>query len=227
MINSPLKVKYIFILILTVFLSSCFEIIEEVNVNDDGSGRLSYTLNLSQSRTKINSISILDSLNGHKIPDENDIRLKISEVLHLIEKTDGISNVSEDLNFQDYIFKFSCEFSDSYALNEATKIVKSAYEIEDPNSNSDDHFTFDETNKSFRRKGDYKGEADLDKVKEDDLSMLKNAEFTGIYRFQSEIKSASNSVTRISPNRKAAMMKFKVIDLINKKENIENTITLK
>lgn len=221
------SMKYLFLTFLIVSLSSCFEIIEEVNVNNDGSGALSYTVNLSQSRTKINSLMMLDSLNGYKIPDENDIRLKINEVLNLIEKTEGISNLTQKLNFQDFVFEFSCDFADPNALNEATKIVKSVYEINDPYANSDDHFTFNSSSKSFRRKGDYSGEADLDKVKEEDLALLKNAEFTGIYRFQSEIYSASNTGTRISPNRKAAMMKAKVLDLMTKKQNIENIITLK
>tara|TARA_B100000795_G_scaffold70142_1_gene49057 strand:+ start:72902 stop:73564 length:663 start_codon:yes stop_codon:yes gene_type:complete len=218
--------KYLILIILAFSLSSCFEIIEEVNVNNDGSGALSYTVNLSQSRTKINSLMLLDSIKGQKIPDENDLRIKINEVLELMEKTEGITNLKQELNFNDYIFKFSCDFAHTNALNEATRIVKSAYDINDPYANSDDHFTFDSSSKSFRRKGDYSDEADLEKVKQQDLALLKNAEFTGIYRFQSDINSVSNTETRISPNKRAAMIKVNVLDLMTKKYTLENIITL-
>ncbi|MFK7755911.1 MAG: hypothetical protein AB8B53_03145 [Flavobacteriales bacterium] len=219
--------KYILLFSLTILLTSCLEIIEEVDLKNDGSGKLSYTLNLSQSKTKINSVMLLDSINGQKIPTQAEIKLKLNEVIDLINDTDGISNVSKSLDFSNYIFKFSCDFSNPEALNRATVIVKNEYRIKDPYANSDDHYTFSSSSKTFRRKGDYQGQADLDKIKEEDLALVEKAQYTGIYRFESEIASASNTDTKISPNKKAAMLRYKAVDLATGKKQIENTITLK
>lgn len=218
--------KYSLLILPILFLSSCLEILEEVNLKNDGSGTLSYTINLSQSKTKINSIMLLDSINGHKIPQEIDIRSKVSEVLTLIEKTDGVSNSKSNLDFDNLIFKFSCDFENVSALNNATDLIKKAYDLKDPHNNSNDHFTFDSSSNSFRRKGDYMGEANLDKIKEEDLASMKDAEFTAIYRFESEIISISNSDGRISPNKKATMLKYPLMDIVTQKKSIENKVIL-
>jgi len=232
LISSPESIlkysmKYLLVLLLSVFLCSCLEIIEEVDLKNDGSGKLSYTINLSQSKSRINSIMLLDSINGQKIPTEIEIKSKLNEVITFIEMTEGISNVSKTSDFENYIFKFSCDFSDVEALNAATEIVKKKYNIKDPYANTDDHFTYSNQSKTFRRKGDYNGQADLEKVKEEDLALIQKAQYTGIYRFESEILSASNSDTKISPNKKAAMLKYKAADIATGKKKIENTITLK
>jgi len=44
-------------------LSSCFEIVEEITMNDDGSGNILMTLNFSRSKSKIKSILLMDSIN--------------------------------------------------------------------------------------------------------------------------------------------------------------------
>jgi len=218
--------RYIFFTFLALSLTGCLEIIEEVNLNDDGSGELIYTLNLSQSKTKINSIQLLDSLNGMKIPDENDIRTKANETLAVIKNMAGISKADVEFNFDDYIFKFNCSFNNVEALNNAAVVLKETYNIKDPYANDDNHYTFDRSSKVFRRKGDYSGKADLSEVEDDDLALLENANFTGIYRFNSEIKSVTNEDAKVSPNRKATMIKVKIVDLITKRKKIENTAYL-
>lgn len=219
--------KFLLLLIPITLFCSCLEIIEEVNLKKDGSGTLAYTINLSQSKTKINSVMLLDSINGIKIPTEDDVRSKINEVLDLVVKTKGISNATKTLDFENYIFNFSCDFENTMALNKASELIKNAYNIHDPLQNTDDHFSYDSLNKTFRRKGDYKSETDLDTIKEDDLALMNEAEFTAIYRFEGEIKTVSNKDARISPNKKATMLKYPLMDLVSQKKQLENTIILK
>lgn len=220
--------KNLFLVLCSVFfLSSCFEIIEEIDLNSDGSGALTYTLNLSQSKTKINSIMLLDSLNGHKIPDKSLIRSKISEVLVKIKSAEGLSNVKSSQDFDNYIFTFSCNFKDAEALNKASEYIKESYNIKDPNLNSSDHFSYNTSSKTFRRKGDYKGKAEPKEMQGEEFAGLDNAEFTAIYRFDQEVKSASNSNAKISPNNKAVMLKYKAMEVATGKKSIENTITFK
>lgn len=225
--QSKSLLKLLTALSICVVLTGCFEVIEEVNLNADGSGSLSYTVNFSQSKTKINSALLLDSINGFKIPDEQQVNAKIDEVLNKLKKVEGLSQVKATRNFDDYIFTFSCNFSDVEKLNNASKYLNDTYGLKDKEMATASHFTFNNQTNTFKRRGDYKSKADPDVVDSEMLSSLEKAEFTSIYRFSTEVKSVSNSDAKISPNRKAVMLKHKAMDVATGKETIENTITLK
>ena len=63
-----MKLMIYILSIITVFsISSCIEIIDDLTLNSDGTGSFKYTINLSASKIKINSILALDSLDGKKI----------------------------------------------------------------------------------------------------------------------------------------------------------------
>ncbi len=219
--------KIVFLFAILLLFSGCFEIIEEVELNEDGSGSLTYTLNLSQSKTKINSALLMDSLGGYKVPDEQEIKNKISEVINKLKKSEGLTNVKSQQNFEDYIFTFSCDFKNIQNLNQAAKYLNDSYKIHDQNLSSATHFLFDKKNNVFRRKGDYGEKADPSQVEDEMLSALKKAEFTSIYRFNQEVKSVSNEAAKISPNNKAVMLNHKALEIATGKQSIENTIILK
>ena len=66
------------LLVFSLFgLTSCIEIIDDVTVNNDGSGSLKYTINLSASKVKINSILALDSLEGRPVPSKEELEERI------------------------------------------------------------------------------------------------------------------------------------------------------
>ena len=58
--------KTIISILLLFLLSSCIEIIDDISMNNDGSGTFKYSINLSQSKVKVNSYLALDSINGEK-----------------------------------------------------------------------------------------------------------------------------------------------------------------
>jgi hypothetical protein len=67
--------------ILIIFLyTSCFEIIEEVNMNEDGTGSFNFTINMSQSKIQINSMFLLDSVNGRPMPKKEDFEKALRRV---------------------------------------------------------------------------------------------------------------------------------------------------
>lgn len=65
----------LFSLILT--LTSCIELVDDLTINSDGSGQWTFTINASESKTKVEAIFSLDSLNGRRIkkPDELEAEL--------------------------------------------------------------------------------------------------------------------------------------------------------
>ncbi|MEC3880624.1 hypothetical protein [Parapedobacter sp. 10938] len=72
------RILPVLLLPLCALFSSCFQLIKEMTVNSDGSGTFALTANLSQSRSKLASVMLLDSINGHKVPSKPDVRKEIS-----------------------------------------------------------------------------------------------------------------------------------------------------
>jgi hypothetical protein len=89
-----MKHRIYFLIIGLVFgLTSCIEIIDDVTIHNDGSGTYKYTVNLSASKVKINSILALDSLDGKKVPSKEDIENDFLDVIESLKKKSGITNV--------------------------------------------------------------------------------------------------------------------------------------
>ncbi|VTP97448.1 hypothetical protein [Sphingobacterium daejeonense] len=117
-------IKKVYLLFIGVFismsLSSCFDIVEEINMKSDGSGAIVGTLNMSKSRTKVSSLMKLDKIDGFKIPNQAEIRKQVTTLVQLLKNTKGISNVKYKLDFTNYIASISCDFQDVNALNAYT-----------------------------------------------------------------------------------------------------------
>ena len=83
----------LFLFLFLASLSSCIEILDDITFNADGSGELNYTINLSSSKLKINSILALDTLSGKKVPNKEEIQAKVSELLKVLNCQEGLSDV--------------------------------------------------------------------------------------------------------------------------------------
>ena len=78
--------KHVTILLLLFIMPSCIEILDDIKFNIDGSGTFKYTVNLSSSQVKLNSILALDSLDGKKVPSLPEIQEKMEEDHELLKK---------------------------------------------------------------------------------------------------------------------------------------------
>src|SRR5690606_3931248 len=115
---------------LTALFSSCFQLIEEVTVNADGSGTLVLTANLSQSRSKLASVMLLDSVNGYKVPSKQDIRKKMEEAANTLRSIKGISKVGHTVDFDKYIVTIRFAFNDVANLNDITALIFDELDIQ-------------------------------------------------------------------------------------------------
>ena len=84
---------------LALMLSGCFEWIEDISFNADGSGTYKATLNLSSSKMRIKSILSLDSLNGKPIPSLDDIHHEMDRWSEKLEQHNSINKVSYTNSF--------------------------------------------------------------------------------------------------------------------------------
>lgn len=208
---------------LSLFIfTGCFEILEEIRLNDDGSGEVTMTVNASKSKTKLNSIMLMDSINNYKVPSKKDIGESLEKMVAEISGIKGVSNVSKKTDYDEFIFSISCEFTDVDVLN---RVIKH-FSTQEHASRAGKQFSYDRKNKTFVRNYDYNLSKEINRVRHKDREILDGATVTTIYRFESPIATAKNAESRIAGNKKAIMLKVDVPDLISDKKNIKNTISL-
>jgi hypothetical protein len=208
---------------LLISLSSCFELIEQVLVKKDGSGNMQITLNLSKSKTKINSIRQMKTINGHDVPSEYEIKQKIKELETSVAKTKGLSSVKTTLDLDNYIVTMSCNFTNANQLNGIVKnIAKTGTDVK----YLEKSYNYDATNNTFERINKISVKKDYNKLSNADKEVFATANYTAIYKFENSITSATNADAKISPSKKAIMLQHNVLDVIQGKKSIENKISL-
>ena len=217
--------SFIGLLVILLSFNSCIEIIDDISIKNDGSGTLKYTINLSSSKIKINSILALDSLDGRKIPTIADIEEKILSFKKKLEGKPGMSNVTFDYNFTDYIFKLQCDFTNVTALQTALKEViqeeskeKNIPELEQAWLNWDG-------SKMVRSIPEITVKKTKD-FKQEDIELMKQGNYTSISRFERTVDKFSNPSATLSKNKMAVMIRTNPYALTQNSKILENTIYL-
>lgn len=218
--------KIYFLLLLTVPLlfEGCFELVEQIQLNNDGSGNFQLTLNMSQSKTKLNSIIKLATINGHPVPTKEEITARLKEIESILKKTPGISNVKATMDFDNYICVIAYDFSNVTQLNVAVKNIKLKENVK--GDLLDDCYSYDATKKIFKRKNQIQFKDLYNTISKADKEIFSSASYTAIYKFQSPVATASNADAKISPSKKAVMLKESAMDILTEKKSIENKINI-
>lgn len=210
--------KYIYF-ILILLLTSCVEFIEDIKINLDGSGTFKYTINLSSSKTKVKSIISLDSLNGQKVPKENEVKEKIKNFKETLKEQEGINNVLITEDYENYLFKVQFDFKNVENLeNGLKKTIEKLY----PNK------IFNHDWISYKEKTLVKSIPSFysETVNEfigNDIDKLKTGSYTSIVRFESTINTFKNVNSIKSKSNNALMIKV-TPDMILTNENILNNV---
>lgn len=224
-----MDVKQFYKLLLFIFLiptlSSCFEVVEEINLRNDGTGDVILTINLSQSKTKVASVMLLDSVQGYKVPSKQKIQKELAEAVAYLKKSEGISNVKSSSDFTNYIATISFTFKDVSNINNITRNILAKQKIKATNTSS---YSFNKATKTFSRK--YQpvttAKSEFNKLKNQDKAVFNGAMYTSIYRFESPVTNVTNLASNLSKTKKAVMLKSSITNLINGKVNVSNQIQL-
>lgn len=207
-------------------LNSCFEIIEEVNIKSDGSGSFCFTINLSQSKLQINSMFLLDSVNGRPMPKKDYLVENFDKVEATLKQESELSDIIVKRNWDEYIFSINGNFANIKALNKAiNRIYKMFDDPDKPTFAEKDNFSF--SNKVFTRLYEYTLDNEYKKLTEKDKMVFENAKYTTIYRFPFQVDTFSNAEAKISKSGKAIMLKQNIKDLLTNTKTIKNSINLK
>ena len=214
------------LLVLPLFLTSCIEIIDDLTLNADGSGTFKYTINLSSSKVKVNTILKLDSLNGKKVMKLPEIKLKINQFKSSLASQAGISNVKIEMNDTEFLIKLSCDFSDINKLQDA---IKNSLANLDAGIKSSTDFSFNWISwngSKFERSIPEFSQKQIKDLKQEDMDLLKTGNYTLISRFSKSVEKCDNPNAVISKSKTAVMLKANAYSLTKNSKILENTIYL-
>lgn len=217
-----MKKLYFVLSFILLSFSSCFEAVEELDMNSDGSGLFTFTLNLSQSKLELNAIQKLDSIKGVKVPSNADIRKHFGEIGQWISSSGGIRKYNHTLDLENYIVVIKINFDSIPAL---TTALKQAYKKKTGKEHSlkDDLIPLPAGLERLSYLADY---GILGKVDKEKRAGLSKATYTCVYRFGSTVKSVSNKEAKVSSNKKAVFIKATIQELLNKEKTLSNKIIL-
>lgn len=219
---------FFFLLLFTgIFLfTGCFEIVEDITIHKNGSGTFFYTINLSQSKTRLDGILQLDSTDGYRVPRRKEIDENILKTKQTLEKSPGITNVTTTNDWVNYIFTLKFDFNSVNNLNLAVETVSAELASDHKRiPEAADNFAF--TGKIFDRKSHYDAKVQVPKLTAQDKEILKNASYACIFRFDDLVSTNSNKDAKISKSGKSVMLKLNMLQLANGQKSIVNKITLK
>lgn len=217
-------IKYIFLFCTILTLTSCFDIIDKISLKADGSGEYSVILNASKSKTRLQSISKMETINGKKVPKKSAIENKVNQASSVFKSVSGISNVKTSLDFDNFIIKLSCNFKKIENINSGLEQLKAKNII--GKTIPTQLYKQNVAEKTFIRNkiGSYKN--DYDKLSKADKEVFSDATYTSILQFENVIRSQTNNSYTVSPNKKAIKLNGNILDLILQKKQIQNTILL-
>ncbi len=216
--------KILAILSILILFSSCVDIFDEIVLHQDGSGTYKYTLNLSASKVKINSLLALDSIDGQRIPKLPEIKEKIKLYILKLDEKEGISNVKVDANYDDFVFKFSCDFTNVNTLQAAIKEILKE-EIKDKNNPLlNENWVSWDGKQLVRNIPNFT--APISKLKAEDKDLLKNGKYIAVSRFDKEVAKCDNASAQISPSKTAVMVKASTYQVASNPSLLKNTVTL-
>ncbi len=219
-------IKNLTILLILIFsLSSCIEIMDDLTIHADGSGTFRYNVNLSSNKIKVNSILALDSLDGQKVPKIEDIKEKVQQFIKTLDAQNGISNVKIEENYTDFIFKFSCDFTNVLLLQEGIKTTISSLTKEKNASELNHNWIIWDGTKLTRSIPAITMNKVKD-LKQNDIDQLKLGTYTSISRFDKTVDKFSNPSAILSKNRQAVMVKTDTYSLKENPNILENVIYL-
>jgi len=212
--------------ILLFSLSACIEIIDDLTINEDGSGTFKYTVNLSSSKIKVNSILALDSLDGNKVPSLMEIKKKLSELTLSLKEKEGISNVVFSADYDNFIFKMTCDFRSLTVLQNAVKeLAIKENKGKDIPELQKEWLTFE--NDTLIRSIPKITMIKANKINKRDSELLKEGNYTSITRFSKEVEDFNNESAKLSKNKKAIMIRTNAYSLTRNPQLLDNLISLK
>lgn len=221
------KLFKLLIPVIVLSLTSCFDITEELNVNNDGSGKYNLTIDMSGMMDMIDMMGEADSASESMDELETEYN-KQAELLRAIE---GITNVSSDFSKKG-VYKIGYNFSSIDALNKALNTTAESKE------GKESKITYSFNGKTFERSTilnqkldkdedeaeeeteEEESELDMDESMKSMMNMMfKDHFYTCIVHFEGSVKKLKEGEdATVSDDKKTITNKVELVDLMEKKD---------
>lgn len=213
--------------LLAFILSGCFEIREEVNLHADGSGTIVLTLDFSESKDQVREYWAAGNVNGYRLPAEEDFHNLFRIIRNSMQLSGGMTDVSYSLDFDNFTGQVRASFPDVATLNRAlTAVTRNLDWLYVPPIEGDN---FAWTGTTFKRLYPFPEppeDFDYDKLPLMTRYLLETARVVGIYRFDQQVRRATNPHAELSANGKAVMVRLPLAELARRQTTLENDILL-
>lgn len=217
------KIFGFLLLLSSLTLTGCLEILEELTVKKDGSGNFVYRVDAAKMMEQMASFAAMDTT-GEMIP----------KMKHTLDSTfmsqwgkykdiKGISNIKIDTS-EEYIYKVSFDFANFEALNAARNL-----EQKPENHNA---YVF-EKGKVIRKNniGDLPANLGGDDGNEESNAMAKQMlaemKYTIIFHLPNKVKETTNKAAKISDDKSTVTLETNLGDVIEKKTEFGMEVTYK
>lgn len=218
-----MRLKTWILLLPLLFLSSCFEFIEEISFETEQAGTFELTLNCSQSRVRLKNILKLDTFMGYNLPEQYEISNKLYEISNALKLAKGISNIDHNSDNDQFIYNIKFHFDSIKNLNIALNLIAA---MESKIQRLPYMNLYEYSDGSFKRL-QVPPDSLRQNSRQDHIKLFEGATVTTIYRFKKTVENVSNPNAVISKSKTAVMLKQKVTELATKPSLLNNTIRLK
>lgn len=219
------KILNLSLLFLSLCLfTGCFDVIEDITLNEDGSGSFKLTLNLSQSKETIQNYLQAGTVQGTKLPTQQEVDGKIDDVKWVLSNIKGISDVQIEKDWDEFIYRATGNFTNVKALNTAINTVANELNQSGIPTIMKDNFAYNADKREFQRLFKYRIPNVFDDMEPMIKYMMETATITTIQRLPSEVKSTSNEGSNLSRNKKSVLWKSTVAELVKGEKRPKNTI---
>jgi hypothetical protein len=158
------------LLVIAVLLTACSEIVEKVDLKDDGAGMFQFTVSMSKSKTKIASILKMKTINGRPVPTKAEIIQKVKEIESSLKSCTGISNVASSLDMDNYIATIKCSFNKIESLNQGAGKIAAIQKIEP--ADVKDNYAYQPGTKIFSQLTNFSLKAEYNKLSNADKEVF-------------------------------------------------------
>jgi hypothetical protein len=229
--------SYITTIIITIFcsifLSSCFELREEIDLNKDGSGTYRLLLDMSQSKQTLELAYKMQQNKDNEAAKNLNFTIDstFAKSVMRFNNMPGISQAKDSVNKTDYIFGIMFNFSGMEALNNAiaelNKDENGKPTIEKP--------VYSLTKNIFERQNSYyfnnvsevlKGNANLDK-NEKLQTLLQGSSYVCVIKVNGKIKKFSNKKAEIDYTKTVLRLTVALPEAIRGNADLGNVLKIK
>ena len=206
--------KKLFILSICLLLTSCFEITEKIKHNGDQSGDYSLVVDFSSSWFKTKSAIMLEEIDGVSIPNEEDIKSKLTQFRTEASKIKGVSKISTSYDFNTYIFKINFSYNSLETLNAVLNVMDKKNNL----------VHFKNNNGKFERIASYPLPKNLIKNEDKKEDLLK-ANIIAVYTFDKDVSMVQNAKSKLSKSKKTVFLKHNIWNVLNNNKLMNNSIS--